>query len=270
LPALVGAALLVAAIAAPSASAQSAHGQLLRLAPHPSLNANQSSNWFGYNQGTVEQGGTLFHSITGDWTVPRATQHTKGQDEYSSDWLGIGGGCIDAGCALTDATLIQTGTEQDVGSNGNASYSAWWEVIPGPSLTISNMRVAAGDRMFASIGEVVPNSEVWTITIKDLTRNESYSVTVPYSSTYATAEWIEETPLIIGTGGGFAALPNLASPAFDLATTNGKPASLQASEELQLIDSNGKVIGDPSAPDPDRDGFNACAWAGTCAAPSGS
>jgi hypothetical protein len=111
---------------------------------------------------------------------------------------------------------------------------------------------------------------VWTVTIKDLTNGQSFTTTVPYTSTHATAEWIEETPLIIGTGAGFAALPNLNSPAFDLATTNGAPASLKASEEMQLIDSSGNVIGAPSAPDPDTDGFNACTWAGTCTAPGSS
>ena len=117
---------------------------------------------------------------------------------------------------------------------------------------------------------VVANSDVWKITLQDLTRGESFSKTVPYSSTEATAEWIEETPLIIGTNAGFAALPNLTNPVFDLATTNGAPANLQASEEMLLTDSNGKVIGTPSAPDPDRDGFGACTWSTSCAAPGSS
>jgi hypothetical protein len=264
------AAFAVCALAASSASALSAHGQLLRLAPHLRANANQSSNWFGYNQGTLEQGSKLFNSITGDWAVPTATQHSSGEAEYSSDWIGIGGGCVDSGCTATDSTLIQTGTEQDVGSNGAPSYSVWWEVIPGPSLTITSMTVKPGDRMDASIAEVVPDSNLWTITIKDLSSGQSYTTTVPYSSTHATAEWIEETPLILGTNAGFAALPNLTTPAFDLATTNGAPANLTAAEEMQLVDSTGNVIGAPSAPDPDADGFNACTWAGTCTAPSSS
>jgi hypothetical protein len=77
-------------------------------------------------------------------------------------------------------------------------------------------------------------------------------------------------PLLIGTNAGFAALPNLTSPVFDLATVNGQPANLNTSEEIQLIDSNNRVIGTPSAPDPDTDGFNACTWATSCSAPSGS
>ena len=141
----VTAAVAAVAVGAGSASAAglTSHGQLLHLAKSAKVNANQSSNWFGYNQGTLEQGSKLFNSITGDWTVPAATQHTAGQAESSSDWIGIGGGCVDAGCTVTDNTLIQTGTEQDVDATGAPSYSAWWELVPAPSMTISNMTVVA-------------------------------------------------------------------------------------------------------------------------------
>ena len=244
-----------------------ARGQVIR--PF-GVNTNKSTNWSGYNQGSLEQGGKLFHAITGTWTVPTAIQHKTGQAEYSSDWIGIGGGCVDKGCHITDATLIQTGTEQNVSSGGTASYSAWYELVPAPSLTIKAMNVRAGDHMYASISEPIPLSNVWKIVIKDLSDNQSFTKTVPYSSTHATAEWIEETPLIIGTGGGFAALPNLTTPAFDHGTVNGTAANLKSSEQVQLVSSSGTVVADPSAPDPDTDGFNVCAWAGSCSAPSSS
>ena len=128
------------------------------------------------------------------------------------------------------------------------------------------MTVEPGDHMHAAIAEAVADSNVWTITLQDVTENETFTQTVPYPSTHATAEWIEETPLILGANAGFAALPNLTSPVFDLATVNGQPANLDASEEIQLIDSNGNVIGAPSTPDPEADGFNACTWATTCGA----
>ena len=249
-------------------SGVTAHGQLV----HPfALNTNQSNNWSGYNQGSLEQGGTppkLFSSIGGHWTVPTVSQHKAGQAEYSSDWIGIGGGCIDASCTITDNTLIQTGTEQDVDASGAASYSAWWEIIPGPSMTITSMTIHPGDAMTSTISSTAPG--VWTITLNDTSDGQSYTTTVPYSSTEATAEWIQETPLILGTNAGFAALPNLTSPAFDLATTNGAAANLKSSEEMDLVDSSGNVIGAPSAPDPDADGFNVCTWASTCTAPSSS
>lgn len=259
---LAFAALALLATAAVASAKPLAHGQFVHIAK-TRFHTNQSNNWFGYNQGTLEQGGKLFNSITGDWIVPTATQHTKGQAESSSTWIGIGGGCIDAGCTAGDNTLIQTGTEQDVDSSGKASYSAWWEIIPVPSLNIS-MTVSPGDHMSASIAEVVPNSNVWTITLKDVTRGESFSQTVPYTSTHATAEWISETPLLIGTDAGLAALPNLTTTPFTRGTTNGQNAGLKSSEEMQLIDSNGNVIGAPSAPNSTTDGFNTCSWATSC------
>jgi Peptidase A4 family len=257
--------LATCAVAATSASAAvPAHGQLLHLAPHGALNTNTSSNWFGYNQGSLEKGDTLFNSISGNWTVPTATQHTAAQAEDSADWIGIGGGCVDSGCTATDSTLIQTGTEQDVSATGAASYDAWYELVPAPEFEISNMTIEPGDAMHASIAEVVGDSNVWTITIQDLTRNETYTTTVPYSSTHATAEWIEETPLEIGTDAGFAALPNLTNPGWTSATVNGASADLQSSEEMDLVDSNGNVIGAPSAPNATANGFDECTWASTC------
>jgi hypothetical protein len=261
LVAIVGAGVLSAGTAATAVRPLKSHGQLIR-----HVNRSQSNNWFGYNQGSLEKGNTLFSSIGADWTVPAASRHVAGQDEFSSDWIGIGGGCVDASCTVTDNTLIQTGTEQDF-SSGTASYSAWWEVIPGPSLTI-NMTVAPGDHMHALISEAFAGSNLWTITLRDVTRNETFTQTVPYSSTHLTAEWIEETPLVLSANAGFAALPNLTNPKFDLATVNGAPANLSLPEEVQLIDSKSDVIGSPSAPDSDRDGFGACTWATACAVPS--
>jgi hypothetical protein len=266
LAASVTVALTAVAVGAGGANAAglTAHGQLLHLAHGAKVNTNQSSNWFGYGQGTLEQGSKLFDSITGDWTVPAATQHTSGQAEASSDWIGIGGGCVDAGCTVTDSTLIQTGTEQDVDATGAPSYSAWWEIVPAPSISISNMTVSPGDHMHASISELANDANVWNITIQDVTKNESFSTTVPYPSTHATAEWIEETPLEIGTNAGFAALPNLTNPAFSSGTVNGAAVKLTPSEEMQLIDSGGNVIGTPSAPTAAGSGFDACTWATTC------
>ena len=262
--AAVGALALGAWLVPAASAAPKSHGQVVHIVK-PGLhgNTNQSSNWFGYNQGTLEQGGKQFNSIEGDWVVPTATQHTAGQDEYSSTWIGIGGGCIDANCTVGDSTLIQTGTEQDVGANGAASYSAWYEVIPAPSIGI-NMSVAPGDRMHADVSEVVSGAEIWKITLQDVTRGETFTTTIPYSSTHATAEWIEETPLIIGANAGLAALPDLTKTPFTNGKVNGAPAGLDSAEEMQLVDSNGTVIGTPSAPNATADGFSLCAWATIC------
>jgi hypothetical protein len=259
------AALLTAGLAGTATAAPAAHGNVVHIVkPKLRANANQSNNWYGYNQGTLEQGSKLFNSVQGDWIVPTATQHTSGQAADSSTWIGIGGGCVDANCMAGDNTLIQTGTEQDVDASGKASYSAWYELIPAPSLSISNVAVSPGDHMSATIKEVVAGSNVWSITLKNVTKGQTFTTTVPYSSTHATAEWIQETPLLIGTNPGLSDLPNLTTNPFSAAKTNGAPAALKSSEQIQLTDANGKVIGVPSAPNSTADGFNLCSWATSC------
>jgi hypothetical protein len=238
--------------------------------PIVSVAANQSSNWSGYNQGTIEQGGKMFNHVTGDWIVPTATAHTKGTAAFSSTWVGIGGGCVDASCVVTDATLIQAGTEQDVDAAGHASYSAWWELIPAPSVTITGMPIHPGDHMHVDIGAAAPG--LWSTTVKDVTTGKSFSQTVPYSSTEASVEWIEETPVVIDNNGSVSVgpLPNLSTVNFDLATVNGANPKLTSSEEMQLVDSNGAPLATPSAPAADTDGFNDCTYAKSCSAPSSS
>lgn len=238
--------------------------------PIVSVGANKSNNWSGYNQGSLEQNGKLFSHITGDWAVPTATAHTKGTAAYSSSWIGIGGGCVDAGCNVTDNTLIQAGTEQDVDASGHAAYSAWWELIPAPSVTITGMKVRPGDHMHVDIGAAAPG--VWSMTVKDVTTGKNFSQTVPYSSTEATAEWIEETPVVISNNGnvGIGPLPNLSTVNFDPGTVNGANPKLKSAEEVQLVDANGAPLATPSAPDSDTDGFNDCAYASTCPVPSSS
>jgi len=259
---------LVAAVGGTSGVA-AAGGAAVWHRPIVVVGANQSNNWSGYNQGTLEQGGKMFNSITGKWTVPTATQHTAGEAEYSSSWIGIGGGCVDSGCSVTDGTLIQAGTEQDVAADGTASYSAWYELIPAPSITIDTMTIHAGDHMRVSISEDTPGSNVWTFDVRDTTTSESFTLTVPYSSTHATAEWIEETPVVIDDGGNVSIgpLPQLSVVRFNKGTTNGSPAGLVKSEAIQLVDTDGAALATPSKPDPSKDGFRDCTYAAHCKAP---
>jgi hypothetical protein len=229
----------------------------------------QSDNWSGYDEGLLDTD-ALAESISAEWTISTATQHTAGQAESSATWVGIGGGCVDmtSGCAVTDPSLIQAGTEQDVSSSGAATYSAWWEVLPLPSLT-SSIAVHPGDTVSVSITGPV----LWTISFKDLTDGQSFTETVPYTSTMDSAEWIEEAPVVVSTGSslpvsaGEATLPNLTSPKFDDATLNGHNAGLTPAYEMQMVNSSGAVIATPSAPNSQGDGFNVCTYTSSCAAP---
>ena len=254
---------LAAAVATASPTAAATHRSVgIVKGAHLGLNMTQSSNWSGYNKGVLETGAP-FTSVTGQWVVPTATQHTKGTDEYSSSWIGIGGGCLDTSCDATDSTLIQTGTEQDVAADGSTSYSTWYELIPAPSIS-TPLAVKPGDVVAAAVTSMAPG--LWTISLTNKTTGQSWSQTVPYSSTEATAEWIEETPLLIGTDAGFSALPNLGKVTFSAATVNGANAALSPAEAMQLVDGNNHPIATPSAPNSTTDGFNDCTWATTCSA----
>jgi hypothetical protein len=157
-----------------------------------------------------------------------------------------------------------------VDSKGVAQYSAWWEIIPAPSVAIANFPVHAGDTVHVDIGEAAPG--VWSIVVKNQTTGQTFAQTTPYSSTYATAEWIEETPVVIDNSGNVSVgpMPNLTNVGFDVSTTNGHPAGLAASEEIRLVDTKGAMLAMPSAPDPDADGFNVCTYTTTCGAPTSS
>jgi hypothetical protein len=263
IPVLAALAALLLAPAGPSV----AHAVTRSHRPIVALNASQSNNWSGYNQGTIEKGGTTFHSIAGDWVVPTATQHKAGEAEYSSTWIGIGGGCVDADCLVTDNTLIQAGTESDVDASGAATYEAWWELIPAPGVTITDFPVKAGDSVHFEINETLP--AVWTFSAKNNTTGKTWTMTVPYTSTYLTAEWITETPVVVDGSGNvtIGPLPKLSTVRTDTAKVNGANARLVNAEQVQLVDANNKPLATPSAPDAQRDGFNLCTYASSCAAP---
>ena len=230
---------------------------------------NQSNNWSGYNIGAAypgEPAGVTFTAVSGQWTVPAATQHKAGEAEFSASWLGIGGGCVTDTCSVTDNTLIQAGTEQDVSKAGKASYGAWWEIIPEPQTTVS-LPVRPGNKIKVTIAQASTPGD-WSIMIANLSTGRRFATTTPYSSSMDTAEWIEETPLIIGTGGtGLAAMPNLGTVHFTSATLNHASPGFHPVDEMQLVTSSGTVVATPSAPGPTLNSFNDCIWKTACAAP---
>ncbi|WP_261381741.1 G1 family glutamic endopeptidase [Paenibacillus cremeus] len=100
----------------------------------------KSGNWSGYALKKAKK--NSFYSISGYWIVPRVKPSK--QNKYSSVWIGIDG--------FNNASLIQTGTEQDY-VNGKAVYYPWWEILPEPETTIS-LPVSPNDLMFAKISKL--------------------------------------------------------------------------------------------------------------------
>jgi len=216
-----------------------------------------SSNWSGY----AETCSAPYSAVTGNWTVPSVS----GPDgSYSAAWVGIDG--------FNNSSLIQTGTEQDVGSTGAPAYAAWWttsaqsfveqpisagETGCGGAGTCG--AVNAGDAISATITQSATVSTSWTITISDTTAGWTFATTVTYTGPGASAEWIVEAPTV---GGKIATLANYGTDKiFDDGLINATAApNLTYGEGGEMVTGRGpfaRVISIPSSPDTDssHDGF---------------
>ncbi len=140
-------------------------------------NSDTSRNWAGY---TADSG--TYTGVSGTWTVPLI----KDTSQVGADatWVGIGG--------VTTNDLIQAGTQATVDEQGNVSYGAFYEDLPHPSRPLLNLTVHAGDTMSVSVQKTKDTS--WNIQVKNTTTGKSASVSLPYSSSFSSAEWIEEAP----------------------------------------------------------------------------
>jgi hypothetical protein len=238
-------------ISAPADLLRDKDGQPLRNAANQLL----SSNWSGYALDSSKTG-QKYTAVSGTWIVTKVQAVTKFRKVYSSQWVGIGG--------LKDSTLIQLGTEADASNSGQTTYLAWYELIPAAPVTI-NITVHPGDSITA--GVKLTGNQIWLFTMTDNTTGKSFSRSVSYKSSQASAEWIEEAPF----SGGILPLANYGKATFDPGTINGgtNPA-LTAADGIVMLDPKGQSS-NPSRPDSDTDGFNTC-WGAThsltkCSAP---
>jgi len=216
---------------APSSS-QSSSGNSGGGSPAPAPTVYTSLNWAGYMSATGK-----YDSISASWIAPSATG-TSGITSADATWIGIGG--------ITTGDLIQVGTSNIVYSNGAVATSAFYELLPASSTTISSLPVSPGDSMTASINEVSTN--VWEIEIKDNTSNLTFSVQVNYDSSLSSAEWIEEEPSY--TSRSLIPLDNF-SPAYfidALTNLNGSSVDLNgaAADEIILENNAGQAKATPS------------------------
>jgi hypothetical protein len=204
------------------------------------LNAQYAStNWSGY---VIPAGPGAFTAITGCWQVPTVSS-TPG-NTYSSTWIGIDG------FVNNDPDLIQTGTDQ-VWYQGSAQYSAWWEILPGPPATetqITSLTITPGDAMCASI--VKGSGTNWTIRLSDTTTGKSFNTVQSYSAPQTSAEWIVEAPTV---GGVQANLANYGQVTFD-GTVNGTDPGLDYNDGIAMVQQSSPVS-TPSNPNAAGDGF---------------
>jgi hypothetical protein len=209
-----------------------------------------SSNWSGYAQ--TDADGT-YTDVVDTWTVPTVTTTAKGE-QYSSDWVGVGG--------YSEDTLVQAGTEAD-SLDHTAQYDAWTEILPDSEVVIPGLTINPGDQITTTIQEI--KAGTWAMTVKDDTTGQSGGRTVSYASSGASAEAIHERPEV---GSGLATLAKGSPVTFvpgDYSTTKpGKtavlhpllrPAANGAVNEILMVNNADSVIATPSKPSTAGDGF---------------
>lgn len=200
-----------AALRRSTAAALLSAGALLLLSPAVVQAAEQiSTNWAGHVAASRHPRREPFSSVSGTWVVPAATC-SAGHQADSATWVGLGGYREHA------KSLEQAGTEQDCNRTGDASYAAWFEIIPAAPVTV-RIKVHPGDTVAAST--TVAGHAV-TFHIRDLTTGARYATTRRASTTdVSTAEWIVEAPSTCSASGLCEPLPlaNVGTVNFDSAT----------------------------------------------------
>src|SRR5437762_10961121 len=193
----------------------------------PASVTSSSSNWSGY----AASGGT-FTSVTATWTVPTVSANSTGAD---ATWVGIGG--------LSSRDLLQAGTQAMVDGSG-VTYTSWIEMLPQSSRNVP-LSVSAGDSVTVTITQQSGND--WLIAMKNNTTNGSYSVTVQYSSSNSSAEWVQEAPSV---GRGLVSLDQFGTVQFSGASAvrDGKTMSAAAlgAKAITMINGQGQAIAQPS------------------------
>jgi hypothetical protein len=210
-----------------------------------------SSNWSGYAQSTTKSG--TFTAVKDFWTVPTVNTKASG-DQYSSDWVGIGG--------FSEDTLVQDGTEAD-NLGGTAHYDAWTEILPASEVVITGLAIKPGDKMEGLVEET--KAGTWKMTVFDLTTGKSGGRTVKYKSSGLSVEAIHERPEV---GGGLANLATTTNVVFNpgslstaaAGTQTWKPLLKVASgatlNEIFMTNNTGNaVIATPSAPSANGQAF---------------
>lgn len=227
----------------------------------------QSTNYSGYQLSGAPGG---FKKVIGSWVVPGIASSTT--DTASSTWTGIGGGCANPpDCTVTDLTLIQAGTEQD--NRGTPTYFAWWEALPAPQvrangglLGTDTFDVLPGDFITVTIDGT--SAIVWNITITNQRSGQphwTFNTSVPYVAAALTTEWIEETPLSVGSGSaGQLALSDFGRVSFSGLSVNGAKPTLDLTQRIVLTDAQGHVLANPSLPSGSGDAFSICFGPAPC------
>jgi peptidase A4-like protein len=120
-------------------------------APDPAASAvtvsdQQDSNWAGYVVASSATTKASFSAVSGSWTQPPVDCQAS-YPSHAAFWVGLGG--------YSGEHLEQTGTSADCSASGQATYYAWYELVPAAEVLV-NMTVRPGDRLSAHVAIAVP------------------------------------------------------------------------------------------------------------------
>jgi hypothetical protein len=146
-----------------------------------------SENWSGYVVGGSSNSSTTaksFKTVSGSWVVPTAKCTTTSGTSYSAFWVGLGG------AGQTEA-LEQAGTEANCSSTGQASYYAWYELVPSAPVKV-DLAVHPGDHIST---HVTVDGTAVTVSVANETTGQTFSKNLTMSNPdTSSAEWIAEAP----------------------------------------------------------------------------
>jgi hypothetical protein len=208
-----------------------------------------SGNWSGYAVPLDTSGvSDTFSQVQGTWKVPTVTGGRSAA--YLATWVGLDG--------YTSGTVEQTGTEQDWTGRGQQNY-AWFEMYPNGSYEIEGFPVDPGDSISAQVLYVgqttvtvgrgrstqTEQESVFQLTIKNNTRNVSYTVPASYTTiptpSRSSAEWIAEAP---SSNRGILPLDDFGTVNFSSCYATGlagavEPLTSWPDDPLTMINPNG-------------------------------
>lgn len=206
-------------------------------------------NWAGY----IQTGGN-FTAVSGTWTVPSVSASNAALTGDAT-WIGIGG--------TSSTDLIQVGTENII-VNGQLQQGVFYELLPDTSQTITEVPAAAGDVIHASITQTSPGQ--WTISVENTTTGQSFTQPVTYTSSYSSAEWIEEAPT---SQAGIMPLDDFGSVTFHdvQAVEDGQGVTAEGASVVGLANLSGHYLADVSTIS--NDSFTVARTAATSSSASG-
>jgi hypothetical protein len=146
-----------------------------------------SPNWSGYVVSGSAAAPVTYSSVTGTWTVPKATCNAASTaGGFSTVWIGLGG--------YTTKNQEEVGTDSNCSTKDKPTYYAWFELVPFIAYNVpTNDKVLAGDTITGTVN--ILSTTLVQLQIQNQTRNWNFSRTITFSAQdTSTAEWISEAP----------------------------------------------------------------------------